>query len=125
MTTVLPRPVDVWLRSAPGTGSVAQFPIEQSSGSEYVLGSLTHQKPLLGMFYGAYYPQNFAALLPLLAGFPNEESIRILRQRQVSYVVVDAGQYPSWTADQIAAPWPGLALQHKIGQYLVYRLDGP
>ncbi len=120
-----PRPVDLWLKSAPASGSVAQFPIMQSASPESVLGSLTHDKPLFGMFYGAYFPKEFEALLPALDAFPAEECIRILQQRKVSYVIVDASFYKDWTKEQVAAPAPELSLQQKVDQYLIYRLGPP
>ncbi len=121
-TELHPQPLDLWLAQQPGTGSVVQFPIYESSKSGYVYGSLIHQKPLLGMYYGAYFPASYKSILPDLADFPNDASIAILKQRGVQYVVVDAAQYPQWGEMQTKLDKFPLIKRTEMGQWRVFEL---
>jgi hypothetical protein len=116
------RPIDIWLRDAPESGSVVEFPIDESNAIGYVFGSSTHQKPLFGMFYGAYLPQEYKRLLPILQTFPSEASVRVLRERGVGYVVVNQTLYPDWSRKQEEIAGLGLEYQDKIDQSIVYRV---
>jgi hypothetical protein len=123
LTRVEARPVDVWLQSAEGAGSVVEFPIDESITVDYVYGSLIHQKPLLGMFYGAYLPQDYESLLPTLNTFPSEDSVRVLRERGVGYVLVDQSQYPDWPRQEKLVTDLGLVYQTQVDQFMIYHLS--
>jgi hypothetical protein len=94
------RPVDTWLSTQAGTGSVAQFPVFRMLNGDVIYGTLAYRKPYLGMFMGAFLPTNFTDIQPLLDKFPDEESVRLLRQRDVQYVIVDSAMYKDWQGVQ-------------------------
>lgn len=95
-SVVRARPVDYWLASQPGTGAVVQFPIETSFSPTIIYDSLIFQKPFVGMYSGAYLPQNFLAVAPTLQKFPDADSLSVLRQRKVQYILVDTTKYSNW-----------------------------
>ena len=125
LSEVKPRPVDQWLAAQPGDGAVAQFPIGMSTEPTVIYGTLTHNKPLLGMFYGAYLPTDFARLMPELNNFPDEASLQLIRERGVQYVLVDSSKYSAWESTRKRIEKLGLSLVTIIGEEYVYRLSAP
>ena len=122
---VQPRQVDTWLASQPDDGSVVEFPIILSSSSDYVYGSMIHHKPLFGMFYGAYLPGDYKDILPALQQFPNEESVSILRQGDVKYILVDTSMYPDWNSKKDLLSTLKVKQQTYLAPFEVYTLEQP
>jgi hypothetical protein len=116
IVTVTPRPVDVWLTSQPDIGPVAYFPASMNDSPAVIYGSLINNKRLLGMFYGAYYPKNYEAILPTLQKFPDRSSVALLRDKGIGYVIVDASQYADWDVAQQSL--------HDLGLVCIYAMDG-
>jgi hypothetical protein len=87
-----------------------------------IYGSLTSNKPLLGMFYGAYWPSNYTAILPTLQKFPDSSSLALLRVKGVGYVIVDASQYANWDAVQQSLYAAGLTNVYAVDKQYVYTL---
>jgi hypothetical protein len=96
LTEMNVRPVDRWLATQPGEGAYVQFPIEQSTRPDLIYATLAHGKPFLGMFYGAYLPPEVDKRFARLRNFPSGGTVRILRDRGIEFVLVDASAYPDW-----------------------------
>ncbi len=119
-----PRAADLWLAGQNQSGAVAQFPIDFGEGNvEYVYGSTFHGKPLLGMFYGAYLPNNYESLLPVLNTFPSPESIHVLRERHVRYILVDLEKFDGWQEKWPQAQKLGLVERARLNGILILTLE--
>jgi hypothetical protein len=90
------RPVDAWLAAQPDTGAVAQFPFDEESSQSQVYYTLVHQKPFLGGDFNTSAPEQYRRIRPVMDTFPSQESIDLLRQLGVSYVVVDSLRYQNF-----------------------------
>jgi hypothetical protein len=91
------RPVDSWLATQPNTGAVAQFPFSEESSQGQVYDTLVHQKPFLGGYFNANSPEQYTRIQPTMDTFPSQDSVDLLRQLGVSYVVVDSSQYGNFS----------------------------
>jgi hypothetical protein len=95
------RPVDQWLAAQPDTGAVAQFPFSMESEQSQVYFTSVYDKPFLGGYFNANQPEQYTRIYPVMKSFPSEESVALLKQLGVTYVVVDASQYADFSsADQ-------------------------
>jgi hypothetical protein len=94
-------PADYWLATQPDTGAVAVFPFIDESTQGQVYNTLVHQKPFLGGFFNANSPEQYTRIQPVMDNFPSSESVAMLQQLGVAYVVVDSSQYSNYsTVDQ-------------------------
>ena len=96
MFEVRTRAVDAWLLAQPGDGAVAQFPFHLSEDQYHVYYTSAYRKPFLGGFFNAFPPAQYLRIRPIMNGFPNEESARVLKELDVTYVVVDEPSYPNF-----------------------------
>lgn len=88
------RPVDYWIGEQEMEGAVAQLPFDQSADSqEQIYYTLVHGRPYIGGLYTSFRTSQFEAIRPVLAGFPSPESIALLRELGVRFVVVDSVWY--------------------------------
>ena len=115
------RPVDAWLATQP-EGALAQFPFSEETDTLQVYNTLVSQKPFIGGHFNANYPEQYTRIQPVLDGFPSQASVDLLRQLGVTYVVVDASQYPDYTAVDTAIQALGLEYLHTSELEYVYRL---
>lgn len=90
------RPVDYWLAEQPGDGAVAQFPFYQVQDQDQVYNTLIHGKPFIGGFFNAFPPKQYQYIRPLMESFPDEESIGLLFDLSIHYVVVDVNEYENF-----------------------------
>lgn len=88
---VKPRGIDEWLAEQPYGGQV-QLPLIQSYEESSIYYTLANHKPLIGIIRTFPSPRYFQ-LEPKLSGFPDEESVRALKEEQITYIVVDEAQY--------------------------------
>lgn len=97
-----PRAV-TWLGRLP-RGGVAAFPFfdhaNMSQETNYMLQSTWHWQPMLNG-YSDFVPDDVADDLAPLAGFPSPEAIRVLRDRQTRYVLVNWRLYNESDRDRI------------------------
>ncbi len=121
--TVQARPVDTWLAAQPNTGAVAQFPFDEESNQGQVYDTLVHQKPFLGGNFSANSPEQYTRIQPVMDTFPSQESVDLLRQLGVSYVVVDSSRYPDFTSVDGKIRSLGLPLLHVSQAEYVYGLS--
>lgn len=105
---VRPRPVDLWLRDRPGDGAVAQFPFSLQENQYHVYYTSIHRKPFLGGMFNAFPPPQYQRLRPIMDKFPDDESIRQLRELQVEYVVVHRASYAEFPAVEATIQQSGL-----------------
>jgi hypothetical protein len=90
------RPVDTWLAAQPNTGAVAQFPFDEESNQTQVYYTSVYQKPFLGGDFNANQPEQYSRIRPVIEKFPSQESVDLLRQLGVTYVVVDSTRYKDY-----------------------------
>jgi hypothetical protein len=125
LSEVKPRPVDLWLGSQPGDGSYIQLPIYLNTSPPLVYGTLYNDKPFLGMFYGAYLPETYEREIPILAGFPDQASVDLLRSKNGKYILVEAAQYANWNETRREIKALGLIQTTRTyGQY-VFEFNSP
>jgi hypothetical protein len=87
------RPVDAWLASQPGQGITAQFPSYRMGRGNYYYYAGLEDKPMLGGWFGPFLTLQGRELQPVLATFPDETSLDLLRKMEVQYLVVDEKYY--------------------------------
>jgi hypothetical protein len=119
------RPVDYWLASQPGDGAVVQFPFSQVENQEQIYYTLIHGKPFLGGFFNAFPPPQYERIRPAMETFPSPESVSLLRQLGVQYVLVDALSYPDFTSVNASALSNGLTFVGEVDGQYVYVLASP
>ena len=115
------RPVDYWLAQQPGQGAVAQFPAEQLEDQDQVYNTLIHGKPFIGGFFSANQPPQYLKIRPVLNSFPSRESVDLLRELGVEWVLLDKDRYPDFALVQETAVGLGLAYIDTIGEQAVFR----
>lgn len=94
-------PASVWLATQPDTGSVAVFPFISESDQGQVYDTLIYQKPFLGGYFNANQPDQYTRIGPVMQGFPSLQSVDLLKQLDVAYVVVYSVEYSDYpTVDQ-------------------------
>ncbi len=88
-------------------GPVLELPFyDADAGFEwhtaYLLASTRHWKPVVNG-YGDFFPDQFVADAPVLAGFPSPESFARIEQMEVRYVLVHFDQRGSPQQSEWAA----------------------
>jgi hypothetical protein len=98
-------------------GPVAEFPFYTGARlprqTEYMLSSTQHWQPLINGF-SDYLPPDFERDLPSLDHFPEPDALKVLRRRDVRYVVVHWVNYGSGR-DALRARVESMAALRKIG----------
>jgi hypothetical protein len=118
--TTAARPVDAWLASQPDTGAVAQFPFSQESDQNQVYNTIVNLKPYLGGYFNANQPEQYLRIRPVMDGFPSPDSVAMLEQLGVAYVVVDSSQYSNYPDVDQSIQAFGLQLLHVSESEYVY-----
>lgn len=114
------RPVDTWLAAQPGSGAVIQFPFSQEEDQEMTYYTLVHNKPYVGGFFNAFPPVQYARIKPLMMNFPDEQSLALLPELGVQWVLVDALQYPDMDALRVQVEARGLRFVTVQGNQWVF-----
>jgi hypothetical protein len=117
------RPVDSWLAAQPNTGAVAQFPFTEESDQGQVYDTLVYQKPFLGGYFNANSPEQYARIEATMATFPSQNSVDLLKQLGVSYVVVDSPEYGNFPDTDRQIQSLGLKLLQISDKQYVYGLS--
>lgn len=89
------RPVDAWLAAQPDQGAIAQFPFSLEADQDLTYDSLANGKPFIGGFFAAFPPAQYERIRPVLDTFPSLESVSLLRELGVYYVIIRASEYPN------------------------------
>jgi hypothetical protein len=88
------RPLDAWLRTMPDDGAVIQLPVlGEQTGAPNVYGTLIHGKPYAGDYYASFLTPQFTHYQRSLVLFPYANSIDVLHELGVRYVLVETSQY--------------------------------
>jgi hypothetical protein len=111
---------DTWLAAQPNTGSVARFPFSQETDQSPVYATLINQKPYLGGYFNANQPEQYIRITPVMEGFPSSESVSLLKQLGVAYVIVDSTQYSSYPDVDKTIQSLGLRSLHVSGSDYIY-----
>jgi len=119
-TAVQSRPVDGWLASQPGDGGMIQMPFSIAEDQEHTYYTLVHGKPYVGGFFNAFPPAQYKRIKPVLMNFPDIESVNLLRELKVRWVLVDPQYYPDWTAIKSVIKSYGFALEAEPGGMAVF-----
>jgi hypothetical protein len=114
------RPVDYWLASQPGKGAIAQFPFRYESDQGMVYNTMVSRKPYLGGFFNANNPEQYLRIQPVMNGFPSPESVALLKELGVEYVVVDSAAYDDYPAVDRSIQLLGLKLLNQGSVQMVY-----
>jgi hypothetical protein len=122
-TSVQPRAVDTWLTSQPGDGAVAQMPFSIAEDQEQTYYTLVHGKPYIGGFFNAFPPAQYKRIKPVLMNFPDAESVQLLRELKVRWILVDPAYYPDWETTSARIESFGLALEAQPGGMAVFTLQ--
>lgn len=83
------RAVDRWLQEQ-DKGVLIEFPALHSTSSLYY--SIAHGMPIV-TGYGTFIPQHFREKRAILDAFPSEDSVAVLRDWQVRYLLFNSTQY--------------------------------
>ena len=119
-STLDARPVDYWLAAQPDTGAIAQFPFSDESSQGQVFNTLVSQKPYLGGFFNANYPEQYQRIQPVMDEFPTAESVDLLKELGVAYVVVNSRAYTNFEAVDTSIQSYGLHLLNISSEDYVY-----
>ncbi len=122
LSVVQERAVDAWLANQSGDGAVAQFPFSSASAPEYTYFTLAHGKPFIGGFFAAYAPPQFQRIAPIMQGFPDRDSIVLLKELGVQWVIVDARKYQDYTAVHDTIESLGLTFRIALDEHYVYEI---
>ncbi len=90
---------------------ILQFPYrtgEWFPHAEYMFWSMYHWQPMING-YSDYIPVDTRALAVPINGFPNTESFRLLRERNVRYVAIDWRMYNEAATEVMRARFPPYA----------------
>ena len=101
---VRPQPIDRWLAAHADEGAVMQFPLVRALSGDSLYRTKYHGKPVT-YGHGTFYPESYRYNMPLLAQFPSEETVQLLKAWGVRYVVVGSGAYDAGWGDQQGQTW--------------------
>jgi hypothetical protein len=119
-----------WLASADGKGAVVELPLPPDEKSEtpdearFALYSLTHGRRT-GNGVGGFVPPATRELRRVMQGFPDPESLELLREEGVEYVVVHMDLVPERARRELTgalAGTDGVAPVYEEGPILIYRV---
>jgi len=113
-------PTYTWLATQPDTGAVAIFPFSEESGQRAVYNTLLYNKPFLGGHFNASHPEQYVRITPVMEGFPSADSVNLLRQLGVAYVIVDSTQYAGFVEVDQTIQSLGLNLLHVSSTDFIY-----
>ncbi len=119
-STLDARPVDYWLATQPDTGSIAQFPFRYESDQHQVYNTLVSNKPYLGGFFNANSPEQYNRIEPVMEEFPSSQSVMLLKELGVAYIIVDSSAYPQYSLIDQEIIYLGLQLLDICEQEYVY-----
>jgi hypothetical protein len=92
LTSVRPQPVDEWLHDHADGGAVIQMPIERSWRGPYLYMQRVHGHPI-AYGYGTFMPRPFREAQAILARFPSTETLALLRQWGIRYIITSEKWY--------------------------------
>jgi hypothetical protein len=122
LSSLRPRPVDLWLREQPGSGGVVHMPHDYGEPREYYTLLFSGKPTNQGS--GKFLPSAYREGVTTLDSFPAASALRLMQRWATDYIVVDeAGMdllAPGWRGELDAEPL--LTKLYEEGGYRVYRL---
>jgi hypothetical protein len=106
---VQPQPVDTWLAERTDVGAVAVFPLSKAECGPGLYAAMVHGRPVV-YGYGGFFPQWYLQVRPILWTFPSNESIFLLREWGVRFVLV--------AEDSYGEQWPEVERVISFSSYL-------
>jgi hypothetical protein len=92
-----PRAIDLWLAEQSTDGAVVQMPFSESVDQAQIYYTIFHQKPFVGGFFNANKPLQYQRIEPILNKFPDQDSIDVLRDLGVEYIVINRNAYDDFS----------------------------
>ncbi len=102
---------------------MAQFPFILGEDQDQTYNTLVHGKPFVGGFFNAFPPPQYTRIRPIMEHFPDAESVSVLRELGVTYVLVDQTRYDDMAALRGTAESLGLKYAATIGGQWVFLLE--
>lgn len=86
------QPVDLWLAHQALGSPVAAFPLERTWNGSALAATRFHRQPV-AYGYGSFTPRQFAQVRPTLSAWPSTDTLELLREWGIRYVLVGARSY--------------------------------
>jgi hypothetical protein len=116
------RAVDHWLAEQPSQFTIFQFPLERAIHGSQMYYTVVHQKRI-AYGYGTFIPPEFRAYMPRLSTFPSADSLEVLENWDIKYILVNTRAYRDRWPDVLrqikASP---LVFVQELGSIQVYQL---
>ena len=117
------RPVDYWLAEQSGDGPLVQFPFSKAEDQEHTYYTLIHGKPYVGGFFNAFPPRQYREIFPIMENFPDDQSINLLYDYGVQYVLVDIDDYSNIDNLKNICESYGLQYEIQIDDQMVFIIE--
>ena len=102
------QPLDEWMETGVSNG-VMQYPLVRALNGPSLYRSVHHGRPM-AYGHGTFYPQDFLAVKDtILARFPAVETLDLLRQWNVSHILVGARSYNEGWGDLPGQDWESVS----------------
>jgi len=103
-TEVRAQPLDHWLAALPDSAVLMQFPLVRALSGDSLYRAKYHGKRM-AYGHGTFYPAAYVAAMPVLATFPSEECLALLKSWGVSHVIVGSQAYDAGWGDRPEQSW--------------------
>ena len=104
------QPLDLWLAARQDDAVIMQFPLVRGLSGDALYRTKYHGRNV-AYGHGTFYPERFQEALPVLATFPGQGSLDLLKSWDVTHVVVGSGAYDAGWGDQPEQTWATLEAQ--------------
>lgn len=116
------RAVDTWLAAQPGDEAIIQMPFVKGEDQEQIYYTLIHGKPFVGGFFNAFPPEQYLRITPVMATFPDQASVALMRQLKVKFVLVDEDEYADPAKIRATCETLGLKFVIQLEDQMVFKL---
>jgi hypothetical protein len=130
VTTLQPRPVDLWLAQQPGEISAAFLP--PGFENYYAMyGSLFHHKRLPAFNHPKHLPAAFLNFFTQATHFPAPQSIRAFQDMELNYLIVhkdsyDGIQLPRWIrVEEMLAHSEEVMVVAEVAPFVILNIKAP
>ena len=104
LSDVKPQPLDRWLAARPEETVVMQFPLIRALSGDSLYRTKYHGKKA-AYGHGTFYPAGYQYAMPILASFPSDRSLDVLKSWGVSHVLVGSRAYDAGWGDVAGQTW--------------------
>lgn len=110
LSDVRPQPIDRWLAARPEEAIVMQFPLIRALSGDSLYRTKYHEKRA-AYGHGTFYPAEYQYAMPVLASFPSDRSLDVLKSWGVSHVIVGSRVYDAGWGDRPGQTWEKVLAQ--------------